>query len=397
MTPEIKKRIEDIKAGIVPEGYKKTKSGIIPVDWEQRKLGDVFEEYSEKKHEELPPLTIIQGGGTILREESDRALQYDKNSLSGYKMVKKNDFIVHLRSFEGGLEKANSDGIISPAYHTFHGDNTDSRFYYPFFRSRQFIDVLLKPHVYGIRDGKSIDIEGMKTIMIPVPSYAEQKKIGNYIESLDNLIILHQRKCDELKKFKKACLQKMFPKKGSNVPEIRFPGFTDPWEQRKLEDVVEFLDTMRKPLEGAKRVAGPYPYYGASGIVDYVDGYIFDEELVLLSEDGANITDRNYPVCFLASGKYWVNNHAHVLRTKKGNENNFICNSLERKDYKQYNTGMAMPKLNQEVCRSIPVSCPPFEEQKKIGDYFRNLYNLITLHQRKLETIKNHLLQKMFV
>lgn len=109
-------------------------------------------------------------------------------------MVKKNDFIVHLRSFEGGLEKANSDGIISPAYHTFHGDNTDSRFYYPFFRSRQFIDVLLKPHVYGIRDGKSIDIEGMKTIMIPVPSYAEQKKIGNYIESLDNLITLHQRK-----------------------------------------------------------------------------------------------------------------------------------------------------------------------------------------------------------
>ena len=83
---------------------------------------------------------------------------------------------------------------------------------------------------------------------------------------------------------------------------------------------------MRKPLEGAKRISGPYPYYGASGIVDYVDGYLFDEELILLSEDGANITDRNYPVCFLASGKYWVNNHAHVLRTKQGNENNFICN-----------------------------------------------------------------------
>uniref|UniRef100_UPI0004852C69 restriction endonuclease subunit S n=1 Tax=Eubacterium cellulosolvens TaxID=29322 RepID=UPI0004852C69 len=160
-------------------------------DWEQRKLGEVFEEYSEKNHEELPALTIIQGGGTVRRDESDRAIQYDKASLSNYKMVKKNDFIVHLRSFEGGLEKANSDGIISPAYHTFHGNNTDSRFYYPFFRSRRFIDVLLKPHVYGIRDGKSIDIEGMKTIMIPVPSYEEQQKIGEYIESLDNLITLH--------------------------------------------------------------------------------------------------------------------------------------------------------------------------------------------------------------
>ena len=157
-------------------------------------MGEVFEEYSEKNHEELPALTIIQGGGTILREESDRALQYDKSSLSNYKMVKKDDFIVHLRSFEGGLEKANTDGIISPAYHTFHGDNTDSRFYYPFFRSRRFIDVLLKPHVYGIRDGKSIDIEGMKSIMIPVPSYNEQKAIGGYIETLDNLITLHQLK-----------------------------------------------------------------------------------------------------------------------------------------------------------------------------------------------------------
>lgn len=182
--------------------------------WEQCELGDVFKEYSEKNHEELPALTIIQGGGTILREESDRNLQYDKSSLSSYKMVRKDDFIVHLRSFEGGLEKANSDGIISPAYHTFHAENTDSRFFYPFFRSRRFIDILLKPHVYGIRDGKSIDIEGMKTIMIPVPSYDEQRKIGEYIELFDNLITLHQCKCDVLKDFKKFMLQNMFPKKG---------------------------------------------------------------------------------------------------------------------------------------------------------------------------------------
>ncbi|SHK44364.1 type I restriction enzyme, S subunit [Selenomonas ruminantium] len=184
-----------------------------------------------------------------------------------------------------------------------------------------------------------------------------------------------------------------------STPKIRFNGFTDDWEQRKLDDVVDFLDTMRKPLEEAVRVAGPYPYYGASGIVDYVDGYIFDEELVLLSEDGANITDRNYPVCFLASGKYWVNNHAHVLKVKPGNENNFICNSLERKDFNQYNSGMAMPKLNKEVCKRIPLYCPKYEEQKKIGDYFRNLDNLIALQQRKcdkLQKVKKYMLQKMF-
>lgn len=139
---------------------------------------------------------------------------------------------------------------------------------------------------------------------IQVPKKEEQIKIGKYFQNLDNLITLHHRK----------------HKRDYNLKN-------SDWEQRKLDDVVEFLDTMRKPLEGAKRIAGPYPYYGASGIVDYVDGYLFNEELILLSEDGANITDRNYPICFLASGKYWVNNHAHVLRTKKGNENNFICNS----------------------------------------------------------------------
>ena len=172
------------------------------------------------------------------------------------------------------------------------------------------------------------------------------------------------------------------------------------WEQRKLGDIVEFLDTLRKPLTENKRTKGPYPYYGASGVVDHVADYLFNEELILLSEDGANITDRNYPVCFLASGKYWVNNHAHVLRAKPKIDNNFICMSLERKDYSNYNTGMAMPKLNQDTCRRIPVDCPSYEEQKKIGDYFRSLDNLITLHQRKLDEMKEFkkgCLQKMFV
>ena len=161
-------------------------------------MGEVFEEYSEKGHEELPALTIIQGGGTIRRDASDRSLQYDKASLSNYKKVEAGDFIVHLRSFEGGLEMATALGIISPAYHTFHGEDTDSRFYYSYFRSSKFINQDLKPHVYGIRDGRSIDIQGMKTIEIPWTSFDEQKAIGDYIENLDRLITLHQRKRSRL-------------------------------------------------------------------------------------------------------------------------------------------------------------------------------------------------------
>ena len=178
--------------------------------WEQRKLGDIFKEYSEKGHPELPALTIIQGGGTIRRDASNRNLQYAEASLANYKMVKEGDFIVHLRSFEGGLEKATISGIISPAYHTFHGEDTDSRFYYSYFRSPKFIDQDLKPHVYGIRDGRSIDIEGMKTIEIPWTSIEEQQAIGDYIDCLDNFITLHHRKLEKLKNMKKSCLEKMF-------------------------------------------------------------------------------------------------------------------------------------------------------------------------------------------
>ena len=178
--------------------------------WEQRKLGDVFQEYSEKNYTELPTLTIIQGGGTVKREDSDRNLMYNESNLSNYKMVRKDDFIVHLRSFEGGLEKSSLDGIISPAYHTFHSDVADSRFYYPYFRSHEFIKHKLVPHVYGIRDGRSIDISGMKTIEIPYTSMEEQRTIGDYLESLDNLITLHQRKYEELQKVKKFMLQNMF-------------------------------------------------------------------------------------------------------------------------------------------------------------------------------------------
>ncbi|MDB1548183.1 hypothetical protein PL981_09520, partial [Bifidobacterium adolescentis] len=207
--------------------------------WEQRKLGELFEEHSEKDRDDLPALTIIQGGGTVHRDESNRNLQFDRNSLSNYKVVDTGDFIVHLRSFEGGLEKATCCGLVSPAYHIFRGKNVDSDFYYLYFRSKRFIDADLKPHVYGIRDGRSIDIEGMKTIFIPWTNLAEQRRIGAFFDHLDSLITLHQRKYDKLCVLKKSMLDKMFPKGGSLYPEIRFAGFTDPWEQRKLGELFE--------------------------------------------------------------------------------------------------------------------------------------------------------------
>lgn len=148
-----------------------------------------------------------------------------------------------------------------------------------------------------------------------------------------------------------------------------------------MGDIVDFLDGQRKPLKESERIKGKYPYYGASGIIDYINDYLFDENLVLLSEDGANIIDRNYPVCFIATGKYWVNNHAHVLKVKTGVIDKFICESLERLDYTKFNTGTAQPKLNQDICQKIIITIPNESEQKCISECLDRINNIITLHQ----------------
>lgn len=378
--------------------------------WEQRKLGEVFEEYSEKNHAELPPLTIIQGGGTIRRDESERALQYDKSSLSNYKMVNKDDFIVHLRSFEGGLEKASSQGIISPAYHTFHGEDVDSRFYYAYFRSKNFINKDLKPHVYGIRDGRSIDIEGMKTIRIPWASYPEQKSIGDFLTHLDTLITLHQRKYEKLVNIKKSMLDKMFPQNGASVPEIRFKGFTDPWEQRKVGTLIE--DYTEKTV-----TQNQYPVLTSSqqqGIVLQED-YFADRQVTTDNNVGYYVLPKGYFTYRSRSDTdVFVFNRNNIVDkgiisyyypvfAPKSCDSNFLLRRLNHGIKKQLS--MAAEGTGQKVLahakfKNMVVDVPSQSEQEKIGTILEELDTLITLHQRKLEklqNIKKSCLEKMFV
>ena len=389
--------------------------------WEQRRLGNVFKEYSEKNHGELPALTIVQGQGTINRNESERNLMYEKSNLSSYKMVRKNDFIVHLRSFEGGLEIATLDGIISPAYHTLHGDNTDSRFYYSYFRSYEFINHGLVPHVYGIRDGRSIDIAGMKTILIPYTSFDEQKKIGNYIETIDRLITLHQRKCENLKKLKKFMLQKMFPQNGENVPKIRFYNFTDTWEQRKLEDFgvatggtsieSEFIE------DGKYKVISIGSYSECSKYVDQgirtektpktknrilnkndlamilndktSSGKIIGRVLLIDADDAYVYNQRTERIevnhnCYVSEFLYHLLNadniRAKIIRTAQGNTQIYV---------------------NWNVIKNFTYDIPiNICEQIVIGVCFSKLDDLITLHQSKcdnLKELKKYMLQNMFI
>lgn len=245
---------------------------------------------------------------------------------------------------------------------------------------------------------KNLGLNTIKNTNVKVPCLPEQQKIAEFLSTIDTVIAKQKETVSAWEERKKGVMQKLFSQ------EVRFKAddgseFPD-WEKKKLEDVVEFLDGQRKPLEAGQRVSGKYPYYGASGIIDYVENYIFDEELILLSEDGANILDRNYRVCFLAKGKYWVNNHAHVLRAMDGNVNGFICEQLESFDYRKYNSGGAQPKLNQATCRAIIMNIPCLEEQQKIADCLSSLDDVIEKQKASLaawEEMKKGLLQQMFV
>lgn len=339
-------------------------------DWEQRKLGDIFEEYSEKGFSDLPALTIIQGEGTIKREDSDRSLKYDKASLLKYKLVKKGDFIVHLRSFEGGLEISKNIGVVSPAYHTFHGEGTDSTFYYWHFRSDDFIDIALKPHVYGIRDGRSINIEGMKTIKIPWTTLDEQSRIGNLIKCINRLITLHQRKLNILK----------------SVPKFLL-GIV--WEQRKLGDVANSFEYGLNVA--AKAYDGINKYIRITDIDDVSCKFLFNN----LTSPNVNISEAiNYQLkkgdilfartgasvgkTYLYSEKDGMVFYAGFLiraKISSSYDSNFIFQNTLTESYRRYiqitSQRSGQPGVNAQEYGEYKLMIPRLLEQKKIGNYFK--------------------------
>ena len=152
------------------------------------------------------------------------------------------------------------------------------------------------------------------------------------------------------------------------------------WSVLKLQDCASFLDHKRIPIKDSdrKKMRGSYPYYGASGIIDYVDSYIFDGTYILLGEDGANIIDRSSRLAFIVNGKCWINNHAHVIVPTPSIDIYFLSEYLESIKYDEYNTGTAQPKLNREKCNGIPIAVPSLNEQKRIAKVLSDVDSMIS-------------------
>jgi type I restriction enzyme S subunit len=172
------------------------------------------------------------------------------------------------------------------------------------------------------------------------------------------------------------------------------------WDICTLSEAVDFLDGQRRPIKSSDRekITGEYPYYGASGIIDYVDDYIYDDELILLGEDGENILSRNLPLAFKVKGKIWVNNHAHVLKPKNEFDISYLTDYLESLDYSLLNSGTAQPKLNKQACLNLKIVKPTLAEQTAIATALSDTDALIATLEKliaKKRAIKQGAMQQL--
>ena len=355
--------------------------------WEQSKFSDITFPAGEKNKDNLPLESYsitnehgfvpqdekFENGGTM--READKRMYY---------IVSPNSFAYNparINVGSIGYQNVGENVIVSSLYEVFKtSEDVDDRLLWHWFKSPDFQKLIMQLQEGGVRLYFYYDKLCMGEVSLP--SLEEQRKIGKLFDTLDNLITLHQRKFEKLTNVKKSMLEKMFPQNGSSYPEIRFKGFTDPWEQRKVQDVADRFDNLRIPVAANLRVHGTTPYYGANGIQDYVEGFTHDGEFVLVAEDGANDL-KNYPVKCV-NGRIWVNNHAHVLQGKAGiADNSFLAFAISQSDIESLLVGGGRAKLNAETLMSIEFRLPCLQEQYRIGEYLTQLDHLITLHQRK--------------
>ena len=378
--------------------------------WEQRKVGELLIERNEQApmNEEYPLMAFIANEGVAPKGE-----RYDRSSLVTdtenklYKRTEFGDFIYSSNNLETGSIGLNKYGkaCISPVYSIFHPTGiADSNFLGRRLVRKDFINSMVKWRQGVIYGQWRIHESDFLKIEISVPSVKEQRQIGTFLDYLDNLITLHQRKYDKLTNVKKSMLEKMFPKNGSNVPEIRFKGFSDAWEQRKFEDIAVRSSSISSE-SGLPRVEYEDIISGTGRLNKDIfakesdkTGIVFHKGDVLYGKLRPYLQNWLLPSFNgLAVGDFWV------LQPQNA-DSSFLYRLIQSRQFDEVanqSTGTKMPRSDWKLVSKTEFFIPSaIGEQAAIGAYFEQLDNLITLHQRELEKLKNlkkACLEKMFV
>ena len=282
----------------------------------------------------------------------------------------------------------------------FNGDYELAKWFYYYLSSEQFKNYL--DFVLAGSSQKFVSLGMLRTLPILIPKEKkEQEKIAKILSTLDNAIESTNRIIEKEKNIKMALMQELLTNGIDKNGQIRTPqthtykqselGFIpDEWEATSIDLLLKNLDSKRIPLKEGDRqeINGQYPYYGASGIIDWVDDYIFDGEYILLGEDGENVVSRVLPLAFKTSGKIWVNNHAHVFQCKKDVNIDYIVNLLENTDYKSIINGSAQPKITQDGLNKLFFKIAPKNEQKQIARILNTQDKKIEKEGKNLSKLK---------
>ena len=371
--------------------------------WTNEKLGNLLSNRQEIGFEELPLMSLTDEYGIIPQQETNKKDNSNVNK-SKYLRICEGDIVYNtMRMWQGRCAYCKNEGIVSPAY-TVCTPKEDcvGLFFYYYFKTYSLIKKFHANSQGLVSDTLNLKYDKFSAITVDYPKRKEeQQKIADCLSSIDDLIDAESRKLDALKKYKKGLMQKLFPFNGKTMPEWRFPEFVgkSEWCINPLGRICINYDSKRIPITEKVRATGDIPYIGASGVIDYIDNFIFNEDLLCVSEDGANLITRTYPIAFSISGKTWVNNHAHVLKFENKKTQKLVESYLNMIDLRDFLTGMAQPKLNRAKLDIIPIPLPDDNEQQKIVDWLSEMNFLIESQLNKVESLKTQkkgLMQGLF-
>ena len=414
MDKEIKERIAAINSGIIPEGYKKMKVGIVPVEWDRYKLSDISDELTEKAGNNPYETLSISAGIGFVNQANKFGKELSGKQYEKYIVLHKGDF-----SYNKGNSKKYPQGCIYQlkdrdeaavpnVFESFRLNKGVNDYYEQLFVSGFLNRQLFAKINHGVRDDGLLNLKGedFYSCYVPFPPLPEQKKIAEVLSTQDKLIESQEKKIEQLKELKKAYLQKMFPKKGSKYPELRFKGFTDPWEQRKVTKLGEIYIGL------VTTMTSHYTDHGALLIrnSDIKDSrFEFGTEPIYLDDDFAKQNaSRQHKVGDVITVHTGDIGTSAVITEKEANSigfativtrpykdiitSDYLCTYLNTDTHKNFamniSTGDGRNNYNLKDYYECVVPVPCIEEQKRISELIKNLNNLITLHQRKSEQEK---------
>lgn len=372
----------------------------------------LFKSITNKNHNsDLPILAITQDQGAVPRDQIEYNVTVTDKSLSNYKVVEVGDFIISLRSFQGGIEYSRFKGICSPAYIILRkrGENISELYYKYFFKTWRYIQSLNR-NLEGIRDGKMISYSQFSSVKVPYPrSFKEQQKIADCLSSIDELIDAENRKLKALEKYKKGLMQKLFPAEGKTLPEWRFPEFQGcgEWKSKSMGKACKMFsggtpDTSKKEFYG-----GTIPFIRSAEINKS------STELFLTEEGFKNSSAKMVKKGDILIALYGANSgevalskidgaiNQAILCLRHETNNAFVYHyftHMKNRIISKYIQG-CQGNLSGQIIKSVNLYFPKTEEQQKVADCLSEIDTMITAQSNRLEQLKTHkkgLMQGLF-